>query len=106
MEFFKNWLTKNSEANKKAINRLENPDATNRTEMRAGPSKDATNENEPKAGTSRQIGGDESTSGQPNNPSDLVYEDDVMKLIVQKGFHQHQKIFKLQVSLLLSSSVL
>lgn len=100
MEFFKNWLAKNSEVNRKAKNRLENQtdtDGNNESEAgpsRAGPSR-ATG---PIAGTSRQTGGDQQpTTAVPKSPSDLVYEDDDMKLIVQKGFHQHQKIFKLQV---------
>ena len=127
MEFFKNWLAKNSEVNRKAKNRLENQtdtDGNNESEAgpsRAGPSRATgpiagtsrqtgsdqqpgpsragpSRATGPIAGTSRQTGGDQQpTTAVPKSPSDLVYEDDDMKLIVQKGFHQHQKIFKLQV---------
>lgn len=101
MEFYKNWLQKNTEADERAKRRLQQIDQSS-SSAQAIPSPSAsTPRPEPIPSTSgvRPSTSRASYAGSndPLTPSDLVYEDDDLKLIVKKGVHQRQKTFKLQV---------
>ena len=99
MEFYKNWLQKNTEANERAKRRLKQIDeqsssavpSTSTSTPRQEPIP-STSGVRPSTSRSSQQG-----SNDPVTPTDLVYEDNDLKLIVKKGFHQRQKTFKLQV---------
>lgn len=39
---------------------------------------------------------DDLTSKSPQNPTDLAYENENFKLFIEKGYHKHQKNFRLE----------
>ena len=108
MEFYKNWLQKNTEANQRAKRRLQQIDGqpTRSTSNQTGRSSPipSTSASTSRADPIPSTSGDKVTNSHqgpsnspPVTPTDLVYEDNDLKLIVKKGFHQRQKAFKLQV---------
>lgn len=91
MEFYKNWLLKNSKANEEAKRRLQ---------LQSGGDNEEENE-EPQPGPSNQPQpGPSNTQPIRTTAADSIYENEDMKMIVKKGFHQHQKVFKLQVNII------
>ena len=118
MEFLKSWRKKNAEANAEARRRLQSQNhgsASDEMQPVPGPSgiqpktshqqqAQIPKPNDPKPGTSHHLEAERRNdlSGQidqqSTSPSDIIYENEDLKMIVKKGFHQRQKNFKLQVS--------
>lgn len=73
-DFYKKWFEFNRQENEKALNRRKARRPVASTQV-------VPNNNEP---VQQDI----------NDPTDIVYENSDLKLIVEKGVHRHQKIFK------------
>ena len=107
--FYQNWLRKNNEENRRALNRIKQPvvqlqvsdlpmdvDSTNVTPstLQGADLPIASTSSAPStfvnqvASTSKDI--------QPQSVSDIVYEKDGLQLLVERGMFQRQKKFSLQ----------
>jgi hypothetical protein len=106
--FYKDWLKKNSEENKRAINQLqEQNESTNISIENPTRQSSPSIYDNPIPSTSRGLDTEPHpavpTDNLPNLPrihntvSDIVYQKDGLQLLVEKAMFQRQKKFSLQV---------
>lgn len=80
--FYKNWLQKDNERRLRTTSSLVTSGTGD------------NDENEPIASTSRGIPAQ--SQKVPKKPSEIIYENNFLKLIVEKGSFKKQKLFRLQ----------
>ena len=102
--FYKNWLKKNSQENKRARDRIIVQNQVEATDSVPSTSSSllpiVVDSREPVASTSKTVINVNSTDI-VNSASDIVYQNDGLQLLVEKGVFQRQKKFSLQAQILL-----